>query len=93
MSYGLNIFNTNGSLSYSSDDVTWNQVDVFYLAGNSTVYKDYPVLNGKECRFVQILINSPPLDSKAIVHLITLNGTTVTAGGGSEDAYILVLMR
>jgi hypothetical protein len=93
MSYGLNVFNTNGSLGYSTDDVTWNQVDIFYVPPNGSVTNDYPVLSGKEGRAIQVLINAPALDRKSIAHTLTVNGTTVTASGGSEAAYILVLMR
>jgi hypothetical protein len=93
MSHGLATFKSNGALSFSSDDVTWNQVDFFYVTGNSDTTKDFPVLAGKEVMVVQIMIDAPPIDRKALAHTIIVSGTSVQVSGGSEKAYILVLMR
>lgn len=93
MTYGLNVFNANGILGYSTDDVTWNQVDLFFVPANGSVTNTYPVLNGKEGRAIQVLINAPALDRKSIAHTISVDNTIVTVSGGSEAAYILVLMR
>ena len=91
--YGLNVFNTNGSLGYSSDDITWNQVDLFYVGSYGSVTNTYSVLSNREARAIQILINAPALDRKSIAHTISIIGNTVTVSGGSEEAYIVVLMR
>jgi hypothetical protein len=93
--HGLQVYNSSQTLIYSSADVTWNQVDFFLVNGNSTASNTYPVLIGKEILVQQILVDSPPVDRKAIAHTITTNNTngTVSVGGGSERAYILVLMR
>ena len=93
MTHGLNIFNALGGLSYSSTDVTWNQVDFFYLGGGGYVNNNYPILAGREVLIVQTFINPPPLDRRAIAHYLTASGINVSGGGGSEAAYILVLMR
>jgi hypothetical protein len=93
MSFGLEVMKATGALAFSSDDVTWNQVDFFYVAGSSNTTKDFPVLAGREVMTVQVMIDAPPLDRKAIAHTITVSGTSVNVQGGSEKAYILVLMR
>lgn len=93
MTYGFNLFNSSSALVYSTDDVTWNQVDFFSVAGSGSASNTYAVLSGKEVLTLQILINAPPTDRKALAHTITVTGTTVSVSGGSEAAYILVLMR
>jgi hypothetical protein len=91
--YGLNIYKSNHSLAYSTTDVTWNQVDFFMVAGGGSVSNNYPVISGKEVLTTQIMVNSPPLDRRAYAHTITVSGTNVSVSGGTEAAYILVLMR
>jgi hypothetical protein len=94
--YGLNIYNSAASLIYSSADVTWNQVDYFSvgnLSDGSVVSKTYPVIDGKEVLCLQILVDAPPASRRALAHTITVSGTTVSVTGGSENAFILVLMR
>lgn len=95
MSYGLQTFNSNGGLNYTTDDVTWNQVDLFYTAVGASVTKNYPVIVGKDAKAIQVLINAPSLNSRSVAKTLTVNTTTgdVTASGGTEAAYIMVLMR
>lgn len=91
--YGMNVFNSLGGLTYSTSDVTWNQVDFFFVSGGSSVSNTYPVISGKEVLTSQIFINSPPLERRALAHNVTVSGTTVSVSGGSESVYILVLIR
>lgn len=93
MSFGLEVLKANGALSYTSSDVTWNQVDFFSINGNESRSNTYSALIGREALVAQLLVEPPPLDRRAIAHTITVNGGTVTVSGGSEKAYILVLMR
>lgn len=93
MSFGLNIFNAVGGLTYSSTDVTWNQVDFFQVAAAGDVTKTYPVLSGREVLTVQMFVNAPPTDQKATAHTVTTTGTSVRVKDGSEASYIMVLMR
>lgn len=93
MSFGLEVLKANGTLAYSSADVTWNQVDFFAVAGDESAENDYPALAGREIMTVQIMIDPPPLTRKATAHTVTTNGTTISVSGGSESTYILVLMR
>lgn len=91
--FGMQVFAESGLLTYSTDDVTWNQVDFFFVAGNGTASHTYAVLSGREALVVQLLVNAPPADRRAIAHTITVTSTTVSVSGGTEDAFILVLMR
>lgn len=93
MSFGMSVFRADGNLTYSTDDVTWNQVDFFYAPAYQTTAYSYSVLSGRQTLVVQMFIDPPPNDRKAIAHSLSVSGTTVSASGGSENAYILVLMR
>lgn len=89
----MDIFNQGGGLSYSTDDVTWNQVDSFVVNGGEVFDTDYPVLEGREVLCVQVMIDPPPIDRRAIAHTITVTGTHVSVSGGTEKSFILVMMR
>jgi len=89
----MQIFNELGGVSYSTDSVTWNQVDMVFVKGGGAFSKDYPILKGRETLVTQMMINPPPIDRKAIAHTISVVGTLVTINGGSEDSYGLILMR
>lgn len=93
MSFGLQILNAAGTVTFASTDVTWNQVDALYVRGGTTVTKTYPALLNREVLLTQMMINPPPIDRRAVAHSISVQGTTVTIGGGTEDSYGLVLMR
>ena len=93
MSYGLNLFHSTGTLSYSSTDVTWNQVASFQVNANASSSVSYPVLSGREVQVVQMFIDPPPSNRKALAHTISVSGTTVNVSGGNENALIMVLMR
>ena len=93
MTFGLNVMNASGGLTYSSADVTWNQVDFFKVDADSSASYSYPVLAGREVLTVQMFIDPPPTDKKATAHTVTVSSTTVSASGGKVASYILVLMR
>lgn len=93
MSHGIEIYNANGTLSYSTADVTWNQVDFFPVAGGGSASNTYPVIDGREVMAFQIMVDPPPSDRRAIAHTITVSGTNVSVSGGSESVFVLVLMR
>jgi hypothetical protein len=95
MTFGLELFSSGGNTTFSTTDVTWNQVDYLFVPKNSSASGVYPAIAGREVLTVQMFINSPPTDREATAHTVTVDATTntVTATGGSEDAYIMVLMR
>lgn len=91
--HGMNIYNAESNLTYSTADVTWNQVDFFLVTAGSSITNSYPVLSGREVLTAQMFINAPPTDRRALAYTILVSDTTVSVSGGSEDAYIMVLMR
>ena len=91
--HGIQILNAAGTVTFASTDVTWNQVDALYVRGGTTVTKNYPALLNREVLVTQMMINPPPIDRRAVAHSISVQGTTVTIGGGTEHSYGLVLMR
>lgn len=110
MAYGLEVYNDLGNLTYSSTDVTWNQVDYFtrgpWVTGQLATVNTYPIIINKEVLILQLLIDAPPTNRRAIAHTIYYNNTStnnygpaglspgqVYVSGGSENALILVLMR
>lgn len=95
MTFGLNLYNSTGSLSYTTDDVTWNQVDIFYIAAGGSLVNNYPVIVGKDAKAIQVLINAPSLNSRSVAKNISIdtNNGNVYVSGGTEAAYIVVLMR
>jgi hypothetical protein len=93
MAQGLDIFNSDGDLTYSTSDVTWNQVDFFQVNGGSSVSNSYPFIDNKQVITAQFFIDGPPSTQAATAHTITVSGTTVSVSGGSENVYIVVLAR
>lgn len=93
MSFGLKVFRPNGAVAYSSTDVTWNQVDMLSCPANGSASGTYPALSNREVLTVQVMINTPPIDRRTLAHTVTVTGTTVTVSGGSEAAFIIILMR
>lgn len=93
MSHGINLFAADGGVTYSTTDVTWNQVDFFQVAGGGSASNNYPSISGRAVLTAQFWINGPPANRKAIAHSISVSGTNVSVSGGSEDAYIMVLMK
>lgn len=93
MTHGIQLRGVTGVLEYSSDDVTWNQVDVLYVAAGGSGSLTSPAIVGREVLTVQMFVDAPPVDRKAIAHNVSVSGNTVSAWGGSESSYILVLMR
>lgn len=94
MTFGVNIYRAgDGGLTYSSTDVTWNQVDFFRVDGGSSYSADYAALNGREVLVTQMFIDPPPTNARAYAHTLSVVGTTVSVSGGSVASYVLVLMR
>lgn len=93
MAYGLNLYHSTGALTYSSSDVTWNQVAAFQVNANASSSTTYSVLQNRTVQVVQMFIDPPPTDRKATAHTISVNGTSVSVSGGNENVLILVLMR
>jgi len=93
MAYGLETRDSSGNVTFSSSDVTWNQVGFFAIYGGQSVSRSYPIIAGRQTLIMQVQINSPPMNRKAIAFSTSVSGATVSVSGGSEDTYILVLMK
>ena len=93
MAYGLQLFNSSGVTTFSSTDITWNQVAAFQVAAGGSSSVSYPALSGRTVEVVQMFINPPPTNRKALAHTVSVSGTTVSVSGGNETVFILVLMQ
>lgn len=93
MTQGIRLFRAGGTMVYSSDSVTWNQVDYFYLPAGGSVNNSYPVIDGKECQVMLFFVSAPPANMKAVAPTSTVTGTTVSISGGTVAVYALVMMR
>lgn len=93
MSYGLSIYSEAGGLTLTTTDITWNQVDFFQVAAGGSASNNYPIVSGRSTLVVQMFINPPPLDSKAIAHSYSWSGTTLNVSGGNQATYFVVLFR
>lgn len=103
MSQGLEVYNQNGDITYSTDDVSWNMVDKFIVLANDTVIKKYNYLNGYTL-LVQIqMINDPPFHDEAWAPKVEIGDTTVSVGTKvtikprnnktSEEVLVMVLAK
>lgn len=88
-------FDNFRTVLFSSTDVTWNQVDSFYVNGNTTANKTYPACVNREILVKQTLIGTPDINRAYYANIITTNSSNgnVYVTGGTVDAYITVLMR
>lgn len=93
MAFGFKLWDPSGTLRFDSTDVTWNQVDFFQVNANATVTRTYSQISGNSVAVGQIMIDPPLGTRKAVAHDVTVSGTTVTISGGSENVYILVLVK
>jgi len=95
MSYGFRMWGADSSIEYDSGSVTWNQVDFYSVSAGSSDTRTFSSLSGKEVKVGMFFIDPPLTTRKAISHTATLSNsnTTISISGGSEDMYILVLMR
>lgn len=94
MSDGIQIINENGAIGYSTEDVTWNQVDFFYQPPYGDQTRNFLALVGRESLVSQFFIDPPPSDRRAVAHNVSVGGNgSVRVWGGSVGSYILVMMR
>ncbi len=93
MSYGFKTLKSNGSIAFSTSDVTWNQVAFFQVNGGSSASNTYSVLSGKTVLTVQMFIDPPSTSAKSIAHTVSQSGNTINVSGGNQNTLILVLMQ
>lgn len=109
MSYGLAIYRSNGSLAFSSESVTWTQIDYIYVPAGTTINNTYSILQDKQVMIIQILQDNVGAYTRNTSNNIYVSGilyttsevaagyyngnNVVTVVGGNVNAYVMVLMR
>jgi hypothetical protein len=97
MSYGLSVFKTDGSLGFSTADITWQTLDQFTVAANASVSNTYNEASGMDIIVQRQLVNVPPNSQEDYVPNVTISGTTVSvapqSGLSSSQCIIHVLTR
>jgi len=97
MSYGLSVFKTDGSVGFSTADITWQTLDQFTVAANASVSNTYNEASGMDIIVQRQLVNVPPNSQEDYVPNVTISGTTVSvapqSGLSSSQCIIHVLTR
>jgi len=93
MTYGIRIFRQDGKLTYDSSSVTWNQVESFIVPANTSLTKQYPLLQNATVLVQISLINSPPFDQRCIAPDAIFTGTLLNITAGNAAAIISVLTQ
>lgn len=99
MSYGLSVFKADGSLGFSTADVTWQTVAQFTVAANATVSNTYSEAAGMTVIVQRQLVNVPPAAQEDYVPNVTVsnNSQTITvapqSGLSSSECIIHVLAQ
>tara|TARA_X000001036_G_C20577124_1_gene765143 strand:- start:42 stop:341 length:300 start_codon:yes stop_codon:yes gene_type:complete len=97
MSYGLSIFKADGSLGFSTADITWQTLDQFTVAANASVSNTYNEASGMDIIVQRQLVNVPPNSQEDYVPNVSVSGTTVSvapqSGLSSSQCIIHVLTR
>ena len=97
MSYGLNIYRSDGTLGFSTADVTWQTVAQFTVAANATVSNTYSEAAGMTVIAQRQLVNVPPNSQEDYVPNVTISGTTVNvapqSGLSSSQCIVHVLAQ
>ena len=97
MSYGLSVFKADGSLGFSTTDITWQTLDQFTVAANATVANTYSEAAGLTIIAQRQLVNVPPNSQEDYIPDVTISGTTVTvtpqSGLSSSQCIIHVLAQ
>jgi len=99
MSYGLSVFKADGSLGFSTADVTWQTVAQFTVAANATVANTYSEAAGMTVIAQRQLVNVPPNSQEDYIPnvVVSNNSQTITvspqSGLSSSQCIIHVLAQ
>ena len=99
MSYGLSVFKTNGSLGFSTADITWQTVAQFTVAANASVSNTYSEASGMTIIVQRQLVNVPPNSQEDFIPnvVVSNNSQTITvspqSGLSSSQCIIHVLAQ
>ncbi len=92
MSYGLSVFKADGSLGFSTADITWQTLDQFTVNANASVSNNYSEASGLTIIAQRQLVNVPPNSQEDFVPNVTVSGTTVSVApqSGKSSAQCIV---
>ena len=97
MAYGLNVYKADGSLGFSTADVTWQTLDQFTVAANASVSNTYNEASGFTIIAQRQLVNVPPSAQEDYAPNVSISGTTVSvapqSGLSSSQCIIHVLAQ
>jgi len=97
MSYGLSVFKSDGSLGFSTADVTWQTLDQFTVNANASVSNSYSEASGMTIIAQRQLVDVPPSSQEDYAPNVTVSGTTVSvapqSGLSSSQCIIHVLAQ
>jgi hypothetical protein len=97
MSYGLSIFKADGSLGFSTADITWQTLDQFTVAANASVSNTYNEASGMDIIVQRQLVNVPPNSQEDYVPNVAISGTPVNvapqSGLSSSQCIVHVLAQ
>lgn len=97
MSHGINVYKADGTLGFSTLDITWMQIDQFTVAANASVSNSYPEIAGMTIITQMQMINDPPASQEAYAPEVIVSGTNVSVvpytGKTSEQVIIMVLAQ
>ena len=82
-------------VQFSSNDVTWNQVDFFYLPENTPITKQYDNCVNRTISVSQYIIGTPSSNTayRLGTYTTTPSTGTVSIASGNVPSYVLILMK
>ena len=94
MSHGLEIFNSNGGLTYSTEDIAWLHIDTFIVNENSTMTKSYSSFKGMLLKAVVQMVNEPPEVGAGYAPIVTIDqnipSVTIQPSSSAESEEVIV---
>ena len=76
MAYGLSVFKTDGSLGFSTADITWQTVAQFTVAANATIANTYSEIAGMAVIAQRQLVNVPPNSQEDYAPNVTISNNS-----------------
>ena len=94
MSYGLSVFKSDGSLGFSTADITWQTIAQFTVAANATVANTYSEIAGMTVIAQRQLVNVPPNAQEDYVPNVAVSNNsqtiTVSPQGGLTSSQCII---
>ena len=94
MSYGLSVFKSDGSLGFSTADITWQTIAQFTVAANATVANTYSEAAGMTVIAQRQLVNVPPNAQEDYVPNVAVSNNsqtiTVSPQGGLSSSQCII---